>query len=67
MPDGAALGKMNLYVGRTAVKFNIPEAEAVDRLQDLSANTANVSTLKRKPHWNLFRLRHVKSLNPFNP
>ena len=26
---------MNLYVGKTAVKFNIPEAEAVDRLQDL--------------------------------
>ena len=28
-------GKVNLYVGKTAVKFNIPEAEAVDRLQDL--------------------------------
>ncbi len=26
---------MNLYVGKTAVKFNIPEAEAVDRLKDL--------------------------------
>ena len=26
---------MNLYVGKTAVKFNIPEAEAVSRLQDL--------------------------------
>jgi (E)-4-hydroxy-3-methylbut-2-enyl-diphosphate synthase len=26
---------VNLYVGKTAVKFNIPEAEAVDRLQDL--------------------------------
>jgi (E)-4-hydroxy-3-methylbut-2-enyl-diphosphate synthase len=32
---GGAPGKVNLYVGRTAVKFNIPEAEAVDRLQDL--------------------------------
>jgi (E)-4-hydroxy-3-methylbut-2-enyl-diphosphate synthase len=25
---------VNLYGGKTAVKFNIPEAEAVDRLQD---------------------------------
>ncbi len=32
---GGAPGKVNLYVGRTAVKFNIPEAEAVDRLTDL--------------------------------
>jgi (E)-4-hydroxy-3-methylbut-2-enyl-diphosphate synthase len=32
---GGAPGKVNLYVGRTAVKFNIPEAEAVERLQDL--------------------------------
>jgi (E)-4-hydroxy-3-methylbut-2-enyl-diphosphate synthase len=32
---GGAPGKINLYVGKTAVKFNIPEGEAVDRLQDL--------------------------------
>ena len=32
---GGAPGKVNLYVGKTAVKFNIPESEAVDRLQDL--------------------------------
>jgi (E)-4-hydroxy-3-methylbut-2-enyl-diphosphate synthase len=32
---GGAPGKVNLYVGKTPVKFNIPEAEAVDRLQDL--------------------------------
>ncbi len=32
---GGAPGKVNLYVGKSAVKFNIPEAEAVDRLQDL--------------------------------
>jgi (E)-4-hydroxy-3-methylbut-2-enyl-diphosphate synthase len=32
---GGAPGKVNLYVGKTAVKFNIPEGEAVDRLQDL--------------------------------
>ena len=32
---GGAPGKVNLYVGKVAVKFNIPEAEAVDRLQDL--------------------------------
>jgi (E)-4-hydroxy-3-methylbut-2-enyl-diphosphate synthase len=32
---GGAPGKVNLYVAKTAVKFNIPEAEAVDRLKDL--------------------------------
>jgi (E)-4-hydroxy-3-methylbut-2-enyl-diphosphate synthase len=32
---GGAPGKVNLYVGKIAVKFNIPEAEAVDRLKDL--------------------------------
>ncbi len=32
---GGAPGKVNLYVGKTAVKFNIPEAEAVDLLKDL--------------------------------
>src|ERR671929_626627 len=32
---GGAPGKVNLYVGKTAVKFNIPEAEAVDRLKGL--------------------------------
>ncbi len=32
---GGAPGKINLYVGKTPVKFNIPEAEAVDRLKDL--------------------------------
>jgi (E)-4-hydroxy-3-methylbut-2-enyl-diphosphate synthase len=32
---GGAPGKVNLYVGKTAVKFNIPEAEAVYRLVDL--------------------------------
>src|SRR5438132_5663836 len=32
---GGAPDKVNLYVGKTAVKFNIPEAEAVDRLKDL--------------------------------
>ena len=29
---GGAPGKVNLYVGKTAVKFNIPEAEAVESL-----------------------------------
>jgi len=33
--NGGTPGKVNLYVGKTAVKFNIPEAEAVDRLKDL--------------------------------
>jgi len=32
---GGAPGKVNLYVGKQAVKFNIPEGEAVERLQDL--------------------------------
>lgn len=32
---GGAPGKINLYVGKTAVKFNIPEDEAVERLVDL--------------------------------
>ena len=32
---GGAPGKVNLYVGKTPVRFNIPEAEAVDRLVDL--------------------------------
>ena len=32
---GGAPGKINLYVGKTAIKFNIPEGQAVDRLVDL--------------------------------
>ena len=32
---GGAPNKINLYVGKQAVKFNIPEAEAVERLVDL--------------------------------
>ncbi|MCP5539081.1 MAG: (E)-4-hydroxy-3-methylbut-2-enyl-diphosphate synthase [Akkermansiaceae bacterium] len=32
---GGAPGKINLYVGREPVKFNIPENEAVERLIDL--------------------------------
>ena len=32
---GGAPGKINLYVGKKAIKFNIPEGEAVDRLVDL--------------------------------
>ena len=32
---GGAPGKVNLYVGKTPVKFNIPQTEAVDRLVDL--------------------------------
>jgi (E)-4-hydroxy-3-methylbut-2-enyl-diphosphate synthase len=32
---GGAPGKVNLYVGKTAVKFNIPERDAVERLKDL--------------------------------
>ena len=32
---GGAPGKVNLYVGKKAVKFNIPELEAVDQLVGL--------------------------------
>ena len=32
---GGAPNKINLYVGKQAIKFNIPESEAVDRLVDL--------------------------------
>ena len=32
---GGAPGKINLYVGKTAVQFNIPESDAVARLIDL--------------------------------
>lgn len=32
---GGAPNKINLYVGKSPVRFNIPEAEAVDRLVDL--------------------------------
>jgi len=32
---GGAPNKINLYINKTAVKFNIPEDEAVDRLIDL--------------------------------
>jgi (E)-4-hydroxy-3-methylbut-2-enyl-diphosphate synthase len=32
---GGAPNKINLYVGKTPIKFNIPESEAVDRLVDL--------------------------------
>jgi len=39
---GGAPGKINLYVGKTAVKFNIPQEEAVERLVDL---------IKEKGRW----------------
>jgi len=32
---GGAPGKVNLYVGKTPVRFNIPETQAVDQLVDL--------------------------------
>jgi (E)-4-hydroxy-3-methylbut-2-enyl-diphosphate synthase len=32
---GGAPGKINLYVGKQAIKFNIPETDAVERLVDL--------------------------------
>jgi (E)-4-hydroxy-3-methylbut-2-enyl-diphosphate synthase len=38
---GGAPGKVNLYVGKTAVKFNIPETDAVERLKDLIRDTGS--------------------------
>jgi (E)-4-hydroxy-3-methylbut-2-enyl-diphosphate synthase len=32
---GGAPGKINLYVGKTPIKFDIPEVEAVERPVDL--------------------------------
>jgi len=32
---GGAPGKINLYINKTAVKFNLPEEEAVEKLVDL--------------------------------
>jgi (E)-4-hydroxy-3-methylbut-2-enyl-diphosphate synthase len=48
---GGAPGKINLYVGKTPVKFNIPEAEAVERLVDLikeHGKWVEVENLERK-------------------
>jgi (E)-4-hydroxy-3-methylbut-2-enyl-diphosphate synthase len=48
---GGAPGKVNLYVGKTAVKFNIPEAEAVDRLKDLIREHGKwVDSTEQIPH-----------------
>ena len=45
---GGAPGKVNLYVGKKAVKFNIPEAEAVDRLVDLIKEHGRWAEAKEK-------------------
>ena len=39
---GGAPGKINLYVGKTPFKFNVPQEEAVERLVDL---------IKEKGRW----------------
>jgi (E)-4-hydroxy-3-methylbut-2-enyl-diphosphate synthase len=46
---GGAPGKINLYVGKTAVKFNIPEAEAVDRLVGLIREHGKWSEPEKNP------------------
>jgi (E)-4-hydroxy-3-methylbut-2-enyl-diphosphate synthase len=46
---GGAPGKINLYVGKTAVKFNIPEDEAVDRLVDLIKENGKWAEPEPKP------------------
>jgi (E)-4-hydroxy-3-methylbut-2-enyl-diphosphate synthase len=56
---GGAPGKINLYVGKTPIRFNIPEADAVERLVDLirehgkwvepeSASGPNISSTKSR-------------------
>jgi (E)-4-hydroxy-3-methylbut-2-enyl-diphosphate synthase len=44
---GGAPGKINLYVGKTAVKFNIPEEEAVERLIDLIERNTTAGLMRR--------------------
>ena len=62
---GGAPGKVNLYVGKTAVKFNIPEAEAVDRLQDLIREHGKWVEPAAEPHLETcYRLRYVDSCSP---
>jgi (E)-4-hydroxy-3-methylbut-2-enyl-diphosphate synthase len=46
---GGAPGKINLYVGRTAVKFNIAEAHAVDCLVDLIKEHGKWADREPKP------------------
>ena len=46
---GGAPGKINLYVGKTPIKFNIPEAEAVDRLVDLVKEHGKWVEPEKKP------------------
>ncbi len=46
---GGAPGKINLYVGKTPVEFNIPEAEAVDRLIDLIAEHGKWTSVPLDP------------------
>ena len=43
---GGAPNKINLYVGKTPIKFNIPEADAVERLVDLIKEHNNGSSRK---------------------
>ncbi|MDB9741785.1 (E)-4-hydroxy-3-methylbut-2-enyl-diphosphate synthase [Akkermansiaceae bacterium] len=47
---GGAPNKINLYVGKKAVQFNIPEAEAVDKLIDLIKEHDKWLEPKKKPH-----------------
>ncbi len=46
---GGAPGKINLYVGKTPVKFNIPADEAVDRLIDLITENGKWIDAPRTP------------------
>ena len=46
---GGAPGKINLYVGKKPIRFNIPEAEAVDRLVDLIKEHGKWAEPQEKP------------------
>jgi (E)-4-hydroxy-3-methylbut-2-enyl-diphosphate synthase len=46
---GGAPNKINLYVGKTAVKFNIPQEEAVQRLVDLIKEHGKWQEPKKQP------------------
>ena len=46
---GGAPNKINLYVGKTPIKFNISEAEAVDRLVDLIKEHGKWTEPKEEP------------------
>ena len=65
---GGAPGKINLYVGKTPIKFNIPETEAVDRLVDLIREHGKWVEPEQKEaaaHWRSFASALIRPLGIF--